>query len=156
VTSAFNVYWFVALACAAIVLFIVIQYFRGFIAFVSGIYKRRVSRKRAVERLSNLKRGEPRSAVGTAAASVEAEPILERAELRQIESAVSEDLPRQASVAAEPILEDAEPAQPEQAVSKDSPQQASVTAEPIIEHAELSQPEQIGRASCRERVLRLV
>ena len=116
--SAFNVYSFVALACAAIVLFIVIQYFRGFIAFVSGIYKRRASRKRAVERLSNLKRGEPQSAVGTAAANVEAQPILERG------PAVRENLP--ASVEAEPILEHAELAQPEPAVSGDLPRDSPV------------------------------
>jgi hypothetical protein len=141
VTSAFYVYLFVALACAAVVLFIVIQYFRSFIAFVSGIYKRRVSRKRAVERLSQLKRGEPQPSVCTAVASVAAELTLEHAELPLPEPAVSEDLPQLASVAAEPTLEHAEPPLPEPAVSEDLPQQASVAAEPTLEHAEPSQPE---------------
>ena len=113
VTSAFNVYWFVALACAGVVLFIVIQYFRGFIAFVSGVYKRRASRKRAVERLSNLKREEPQPA----AASVEADPILERAEPPQPEPAISEDLPQQASIEDKPIHEHAELSKPELTVS---------------------------------------
>jgi hypothetical protein len=129
------VYWFVALACAAVVLFIVIQYFRGFIAFVSGIYKRHASRKRAVERLSNLKREEAQPGVCATPASVEAEPILEHAELPQPEPAASEGLPQQASAEAEPILEHAEPPQPEPAASEDLPRQASIETEPQPEPA---------------------
>ena len=57
--SAFNAYHYIALGCAAVVLFIIIQYFSALITFVRSLYKRRASRKHAVERLRNLPRGEP-------------------------------------------------------------------------------------------------
>src|SRR5262245_24784915 len=99
VRFAFNAYWFVALGCAAIVLFIIIQYFGILVSRVWGIFKRRASRKRAVERLANLKHEE----------TPEPKP------------AVSPDLPLQARTELQPILEPAEPPEPKPAVSSDLP-----------------------------------
>jgi hypothetical protein len=58
-SNAFNAYHYIALGCAAVVLFIIIQYFGALVDFVRSTFKRRASRKRAVERLQNLPRGEP-------------------------------------------------------------------------------------------------
>ena len=92
VRDAFNAYWFVAIACAAIAIFIIIQYL---IRFISEIYKLHFGGKRAIERMRNLKRAEP----------IEPEP------------AVSPELPQQASAEVQPILEHAEPLEPQPPVS---------------------------------------
>jgi hypothetical protein len=115
VSYAFNAYWLVALACAAIAFFIIIQYP---IRFISEIYKLHSGGKRAIERMRNLKRGEP------------LEP----------ESAVSPDLPLQVSTEVQPILEHAEPPEPGPAVSPDLPLQVSTEVQPILEHAEPPEP----------------
>ena len=116
VSYAFNAYWLVALACAAIALFIIIQYP---ISFISEIYKLHSGGKRAIERMRNLKRGE----------SLEPEP------------AVNPDWPLQVSAEAQPILEHAEPPEPEPALSPDRPLQVSAEAQPILEHTEPPEPE---------------
>ena len=51
----FDAYQFIALSCAVLILFIIIQ---SFITFVWETYKRRANARRGVERLRNLPRGE--------------------------------------------------------------------------------------------------
>ena len=107
---AANAYWFVALACAAIAFFIIIQYL---IRFISEIYKLHSGGgKRAIERMRNLKRVEP----------PEPEPV-------------SPDLPLQVSAEVQPILEYAEPPKPEPAVSLDVPLLPDTDkAQPMLDH----------------------
>ena len=143
VTHAFNAYWFVALGCAAVVLFIIIQYFRTFVALVWGIYKRRVSGKRAVERLRNLKREEASESQPAASTEV---PLSANAEVQQVlkqapqsEPAISLDLPLQASTESQPVLEHASQLEP--AISLDLPLQTSAESQSMFGHAEASQPE---------------
>jgi len=82
--SALNAYHYIALGCAALVLFIIIQYFSSaLITFVRSLYKSRASRKHAVERLRNLPRGEP----------------------LELQPAVSAELPLPVGVEVQPILE---------------------------------------------------
>jgi hypothetical protein len=112
---AFNAYHYIALGCAAVVLFIIIQYFSALVTFVRSIFERRASRKRAVERLRNLPRGEPLEPQTAVTAELppllaaEVEPIPKRAEPLEIQPAVSTDVPLPVSTEVEPILEHAEP-----------------------------------------------
>jgi hypothetical protein len=145
VRFAFNAYWFVALGCAAIVLFIIIQYFSTLISFVWGIYKRRASGKRAIERLRNLKHEEPpepKPAVSPDSplpVSAAVQPILDDAELPEPKPAVNPDLALQASAEA-PILEPAEPPETDPGVSLELPLQASAEVQPILEPEERPEP----------------
>jgi PDZ domain len=145
VRYTFDAYWFVALACAAIAFFIFIQYL---IKFISEIYKLHFAGgKRAIERMRNLKRGEPPEAEPAVSrdlplqASAEVQPILEHARPPEPEPAVSRDLPLQASAEVQPILEHARPPEAEPAVSRDLPLQASAEVQPILEHARPPEPE---------------
>ena len=143
VRYAANAYWFVALACAAIAFFIIIQYL---IRFISEIYKLHSGGgKRAIERMRNLKRVEPPEPEPVSPdlplqVSAEVQPILEYAEPPKPEP-VSLDVPLQVSAEAQPILEHAEPPEPEPAVSLDVPLQVSAEVQPILEHAEPPEPE---------------
>ena len=144
VRYAANAYWFVALACAAIAFFIIIQYL---IRFISEIYKLHSGGgKRAIERMRNLKRVEPPEPEPVSPdlplqVSAEVQPILEYAEPPKPEPAVSLDLPLQVSAEVQPTLEYAEPPKPEPAVSLDVPLQVSAEAQPILEHTESPEPE---------------
>src|SRR5215475_5558928 len=109
--NAFNAYHYIALGCAAVVLFIIIQYFGALVDFVRSIFKRRASRKRAVERLQNLPRGEllePRPAVSTELClpvAAEVGPILEREKPLGVQPAANTEAPLPASAEVQPILE---------------------------------------------------
>jgi PDZ domain-containing protein len=144
VRYAFNAYWFVALSCAAIAFFIIIQYP---IRFISEICRLHSGGKRAIERMRNLKRGEPLEPQPAVSpdlplqVSAEVQPILEHAEPPEPEPAVSPDLPLQVSAEVQPILEHAEPPEPEPAASPDLPLQVSAEVQPILEHAEPPEPE---------------
>ena len=93
---ALDAYQYIALGCAAIVLFIIIQ---SFIIFVLGIYKRRADARRAVERLWNLPRGEPLEVQSAVSAEVpvsigtEVQAILEHGEPAEVQPAVSPEVP---------------------------------------------------------------
>ena len=171
VRYAANAYWFVALACAAIAFFIIIQYL---IRFISEIYKLHSGGgKRAIERMRNLKRVEPPEPEPVSPdlplqvsaevqpileyaeppkpepvsldvplrVSAEAQPILEHTESPEPEPAVNLDVSLQVSAEVQPILEHAEPPEPEPAVSPDLPLQVSAEVQPILEHAEPPEPE---------------
>ena len=144
VRYAANAYWFVALACAAIAFFIIIQYL---IRFISEIYKLHSGGgKRAIERMRNLKRVEPPEPEPVSPdlplqVSAEVQPILEYAEPPKPEPAVSLDVPLRVSAEAQPILEHTESPEPELAVNLDVSLQVSAEVQPILEHAEPPEPE---------------
>ena len=97
--SAFNAYHYIALGCAAVVLFIIIQYFSALITFVRSLYKRRASRKHAVERLRNLPRGEPLEPLPAVSPEIplpvtgEVPPTLEYAEPLEVQPAANAEVP---------------------------------------------------------------
>jgi hypothetical protein len=141
-SNAFNAYHYIALGCAAVVLFIITQYFSAFIAFVRSIFKRDASRKRAVERLQNLPRGEPlepQPAVSTdlpLPVAAEVEPNPERAEPREVRPAISTEVPLPAAAAVEPILERGKWLEVQPAVSAEAPLPVSDEVQPILKRAE--------------------
>ena len=141
VRYAANPYWFVALACAAIAFFIIIQYL---IRFISETYKLHSGGgKRAIERMRNLKRVEPPEPEPVSPdlplqVSAEVQPILEHAEPPKPEPAVSLDVPLQVSAEVQPILE--QPPEPEPAVNPDLPLQVSAEVQPILEQPPEPEP----------------
>src|SRR5262249_46633383 len=136
---ALNAYHYIALGCAAVVLFIIIQYFSALLGFVRSTYRRRASRKHAVERLRNLPRGkllEPQPAVSTELplrVAAEVEPIPERAEPFELQPAVSTEVPLPVVALAEPIFERAEPPEIQPAVSSEVLLPIAADVEPILE-----------------------
>ena len=95
---AFDAYRYVALSCAALVFFIIIQYL---VSLVWSTHRLRADGKRAVERLWKLKReepSEPEPAVSTEeplSVSAEVQPILARQESSKPQPAMSTELPLQ-------------------------------------------------------------
>ena len=93
---ALDTYQYIALGCAALVLFIIIQ---SLIIFLLGTYKRRADARRAVERLWNLPRGEPLEVQPAVSSGMllpvgtEVQPILEHAEPPEVQPAVSPEVP---------------------------------------------------------------
>ena len=106
---------YIALSCAAVVFFVIIQYL---IALAWRTYKRYAVGKRAGRRLRNLKRGEPLepqpalSAEVPLPVSAEIQPTPERWEPSEPQPAVSEDVPLSVSAEVQPTLERAEPSEP--------------------------------------------
>ena len=135
--DAFNAYHYIALGCAAVVLFIVMQYFSALITFVRSIFTRRASRKRAVERLRSLPRGkplEPQPAAGTELSlpvAAEVEPVLGRAEPLEVQPVVSTEVPRPADAQVRPFLEGVEPQVPS-GVSDETPAPDGAQFQPTV------------------------
>ena len=79
-----NAFRYIALSCAALVFFVIIQYV---VALLWKTYKRHAVGKRAVKRLRNLKRGEPLEPQPALRAeepppvSAEVQPTIEHAQL---------------------------------------------------------------------------
>jgi hypothetical protein len=133
--SAFNAYHYIALGCAAVVLFIIIQYFSALITFVRSLYKRRASRKHAVERLRNLPRGEPLEplpALSPVPVSGEVPPTLEYAEPLEVQPAANAEVHPSVSVEVQPILECAEPLEVEPSASAEVPLPANAEVQPVL------------------------
>ena len=111
---ALDTYQYIALGCAALVLFIIIQ---SLVTFVLETYKRRADARRAVERLWNLPRGEPLEPQPTVSAEVplsigaEVQQLLEREEpeLPEVQPTVSAEVPLSIGAEVRPILEHREP-----------------------------------------------
>jgi len=135
---ALNAYHYIALGCATVVLFIIIQYFSALLGFVRSTYRRRASRKHAVKRLRNLPRGkllEPQPELPLPVAA-EVEPIPERAEPFDLQPAVSTQVPLPVVALAEPIFERAEPPEIQPAVSTEVLLPIAADVEPILERVE--------------------
>ena len=139
---AFNAYHYIALGCAAVVLFIIIQYFSAFVIFVRSIFKRRASGKRAVERLRNLSRGEqlePQPAVSTElplSVNAEVEPILERVEPREVQQAASTEAPLPVAAEVEPIIKRPKALEVQPAASTEAPLPVAAEVQPNPARAE--------------------
>ena len=139
---AFDAYWYVALGCAAIVLFIIIQYLSALIALVWGAYKGRASRKRAVERLRNHNReqsSEPQRVVSPEVplpVSAEVQAIVERGEPPETQPVVSTEAPLPVSAEVQPIVERAAPPEGQPVGSTEAPLPVSAEVQPIVEHVE--------------------
>jgi PDZ domain-containing secreted protein len=137
-----NIYWYVALASAAIVSIIIIQYLINLITLVWGAYKLHAGRKHALARMRNLKPGEPLepqlavSPEPPPQVSAEVQPILEHAGPLEAQPATSPEPPPQVSAEVQPILEHAEPLEAQPATSPEPPPQVSAEVQPILEHAE--------------------
>jgi hypothetical protein len=141
--SAFNAYHYIALGCATVVLFIIIQYFSAaLITFVRSLYTRRASRKHAVERLRNLPRGEPLEPLPAVSPEIplpvigEVPPTLEHAEPLEVQPVASTEVPLPASAEVQPILERAEPLEVQLAVNPEVLLPASAEVQPALERAE--------------------
>src|SRR6516164_3813430 len=110
-----NAFRYIALSCAALVFFVIIQYL---VALLWRTYKRHAVGKRAVKRLRNIKRGEP----------LEPQPAL------------SAEVPLPVGAEVQPTLERAQPSEPQPAVSPDTPLPVNVKVRPILERASEPQP----------------
>ena len=130
-----NAFRYIALSCAALVFFVIIQYL---VALLWRTYKRHAVGKRAVKRLRNLKRGEPLEPQPALSAEMplpvgaEVQPTLEHAQPSEPQTAVSPETPPRVSVRVQPTLK-REPLEPQPAVSPDTPL-------PILERASEPQP----------------
>ena len=140
--SAFNTYHYIALGCAAVVLFIIIQYFSAaLITFVRSLYTRRASRKHAVERLRNLPRGEPLEPLPAVSPEIplpvigEVPPTLEHAEPLEVQPVASAEVPLPVGVEVQPILECAGPLEVEPAASAEVPPPANAEVQPQVQPA---------------------
>jgi hypothetical protein len=141
--SAFNAYHYIALGCAAIVLFVIIQYFSSaLITFVRSLYKGRASRKHAVERLRNLPRGEPLEPLPAVSPEIplpvsgEVPPTLEHAEPLEVQPAANAEVPLPVGVEVQPIPECAGPLEVEPAASAAVPLPANAEVQPVLECVE--------------------
>ena len=121
---ALDTYQYIALGCAALVLFIIIQ---SLIIFLLGTYKRRADARRAVERLWNLPRGEPLEVQPAVSSGMllpvgaEVQPILEHGEPLESQPAVSSGMLLPVGTEVQPIPEHAEPPEVQPAVSPEVP-----------------------------------
>ena len=138
---ALDTYQYIALGCAALVLFIIIQ---SLIIFLLGTYKRRADARRAVERLWNLPRGEPLEVQPAVSSGMllpvgtEVQPALEREEPEppEVQPAVSSGMLLPVGTEVQPILEHAEPPEVQPAVSAEVPVSVGTEVQPILEHGE--------------------
>jgi len=121
---ALDTYQYIALGCAALVLFIIIQ---SLIIFLLGTYKRRADARRAVERLWNLPRGEPLEVQPAVSSGMllpvgtEVQPILEHGEPLESQPAVSSGMLLPVGTEVQAILEHGEPPEVQPAVSPEVP-----------------------------------
>ena len=123
---ALDTYQYIALGCAALVLFIIIQ---SLIIFLLGTYKRRADARRAVERLWNLPRGEPLEVQPAVSSGMllpvgtEVQPALEREEPEppEVQPAVSSGMLLPVGTEVQAILEHGEPPEVQPAVSPEVP-----------------------------------
>ena len=136
--SAFNPYHYVALGCAAVVLFIIIQYFSALITFVRSLYTCRASGKHAVERLRNLPRGEPLEPLPAVSPEIplpvsgEVPPTLEYAEPLEVLPAANAEVPPPVGVEVQRILGRAEPLEIEPSASAEVPLPANAEVQPVL------------------------
>ena len=136
---ALDTYQYIALGCAALVLFIIIQ---SLIIFLLGTYKRRADARRAVERLWNLPRGEPLEVQPAVSSGMllpvgtEVHAILEHGEPPEVQPAVRAEVPVSIGTEVQPILEHAEPPEVQPAVSAEVPVSVGTEVQPILEHGE--------------------
>src|SRR5262249_52113145 len=133
--SAFNTYHYIALGCTAVALFIVVQYFGALLDFIRSLYRRRASKKHAVQRLRNLPPGTPLDAVLPLSLEIpipvsgEVPPTLEQAEPLEVQPTAT--VPDPTTAEAQSPLEPAEPA----AAPADVPLPLSSKVLPILEAA---------------------
>ena len=138
---ALDTYQYIALGCAALVLFIIIQ---SLIIFLLGTYKRRADARRAVERLWNLPRGEPLEVQPAVSSGMllpvgtEVLAILEHGEPLESQPAVSSGMLLPVGAEVQPALEREEPEPPEvqPAVSSGMLLPVGTEVQAILEHAE--------------------
>ena len=128
--SAFNTYHYIALSGAAVVSLFIVKYFS---ASIWSLSTRRASSKRAVERLRNLPRGEPREPLAAVS------PEMPLTEPLEVQPAVN--VPQPLSAKVQPILERAEQLKVQPAVNPEVPLPVGANVGPILGRAEpLVQP----------------
>ena len=144
---ALDTYQYIALGCAALVLFIIIQ---SLVTFVLETYKRRADARRAVERLWNLPRGEPLEPQPTVSAEVplsigaEVQQLLEReeSELPEVQPTVSAEVPLSIGAEVQQVLGREEPELPEvqPTVSAEVPLSIGAEVQQFLEREEPELP----------------
>src|SRR6516162_7852785 len=145
---ALDTYQYIALGCAALVLFIIIQ---SLVTFVLETYKRRADARRAVERLWNLPRGEPLEPQPTVSAEVplsigaEVQQLLEReeSELPEVQPTVSAEVPLSIGAEVQQLLEREEAELPEvqPTVSAEVPLSIGAEVQQVLGREEPELPE---------------
>ena len=141
---AFDAYRHVALSCAALVFFIIVQYL---VFLIWSTHRLRAEGKRAVERLRKLRReepSEPEPAVSTEeplSVSAEVQPIVACEAPSEPEPIVSTEEPLLVGAAVQPILAREAWSEPEPAVSTEEPLLVGAEVQPILACEAWSEPE---------------
>ena len=141
---AFDAYRHVALSCAALVFFIIVQYL---VSLIWSTHRLRAEGKRAVERLRKLRReepSEPEPAVSTEeplSVSAEVQPIVACEAPSEPEPIVSTEEPLLVGAAVQPILAREAWSEPEPAVSTEEPLLVGAEVQPILACEAWSEPE---------------
>ena len=141
---AFDAYRHVALSCAALVFFIIVQYL---VSLIWSTHRLRAEGKRAVERLRKLRReepSEPEPAVSTEeplSVSAEVQPIVACEAPSEPEPIVSTEEPLLVGAEGHPIVACEAWSEPEPAVSTEEPLLVGAEVQPILACEAWSEPE---------------